>query len=189
VPILARDTCLFPETLLDEPPDEPSDRRWWVMYTKPRQEKALARQMLRRQVPFFLPLERKRTLGRGRKFVVHVPLFAGYVFVHGSEEERGVALRTNRISRVLRVPDGERLRRDLLRIHRAIESGEPLTVENRLPPGTRVRVRFGPLMGLEGTVFKRRGETRLLVAVDFLQRGASIQFDELYLEPIGPPRG
>jgi transcriptional antiterminator RfaH len=59
-----------------------------------------------------------------------------------------------------------------------------MTVESQLAPGRRVRIRHGALAGLEGTVLKRRDETRLVVSVDFIQQGASIQIDDSQLEAI-----
>jgi transcriptional antiterminator RfaH len=63
-----------------------------------------------------------------------------------------------------------------------IECGAPVVPESHLEAGVHVRVRSGPLAGHEGTVLRRRGDTRLLVAVRFLQQGASVQIDECDLE-------
>jgi len=176
---------LYPEVLLDQGTCQPSDRRWWVLYTKVHQEKALAQQLLGYQIPYYLPLVPKSRVCRGRRLVSRVPLFAGYVFLFGTNEERVTSLTTNRISRVLGVDDLEGLTRDLRQLQRLIVSGAPLTVEQRLAPGQRVRVRSGLLAGLEGRVLKRHGATRLLVAVDFLQQGASVDMEDCLLEPIG----
>ena len=100
----------------------------------------------------------------------------------GSDEERGRSLTTNRLSRILAVGDGDSLLHDLRQLQLLIASGLPLTLERRLAPGVRVRVRRGPLEGLEGTVLERRGQTRLLVSVNFLQQGASIDIDDFMLE-------
>ena len=177
--------CIYPEALLNGMLSEPSDRRWWVLYTKVHQEKAIARQLFGRQIPFYLPLVETNKVSRGRRLVSRSPVFAGYVFLFGNEEERVASLTTNRISRVLDIDDSERLSQDLRQIRRMIASGTPLTVEKRLLPGDRVRVRCGPLMGLEGTVLKRHGGTRLLVAIDFLQQGASFDIEDCLLEPLG----
>jgi transcriptional antiterminator RfaH len=48
----------------------------------------------------------------------------------------------------------------------------------------RVRVRSGAFADFEGTIIRRAGETRLLVAVDFLQQGASVQLDDCQLERV-----
>lgn len=183
MPILGEQTALFPETLLDETSPEAQERRWWVLYTKARQEKAVARDMLRAEVPFYLPLVKRRILCGGRRLVTHRPLFPGYLFLFGSEEERIRALATNRVVHTLGVPDPARLRHELRQLRLLVASDAPLTVESRLAPGARVRVRGGPLMGIEGTVLRRRHETRLLVAVDFLQQGASVEIEDFLLEP------
>ncbi len=184
MPILPEEPTLYPETLLEEMAPLPSSRRWWVLHTKPRNEKAVARSLLAFEIPFYLPLVEKANVCRGRRFVSQVPLFAGYVFLFGTDEERVASLTTNRVSKVLVVDDLEQLTDDLRQLQRLIASGTPLTIEQRLMPGDRVRVRSGPLIGLEGTIVKRHGITRLLVAVNLLQQGASVDIDICQLEPI-----
>ncbi len=183
--IVSQTPSLHPDTFFDGLELEGIDRKWWVLYTKARQEKAVARELFAHDVPFYLPLVRKTLVYGNRRVHSRVPIFSGYVFLRGSEEERVQALRTNRICRVLPVADPQRLREDLEQLRRLIESGAPLTVEARLARGARVRIRRGPLAGLEGTVLVRRGITRVLVCVDFLQRGASVAIDDCMLEPLG----
>lgn len=185
MPILGKEPSIFPEDLLDAESSLGRERRWQVVYTKARQEKALARELLQRGIPFYLPLIAKEGISRGRRIASHMPLFTGYVFLLGSEDERLSTLQTNRISRILEVDDADSLLHDLWQIRQLIESGAPLTAESRLVPGDRVRVKHGPFAGLEGVVLQRRGKTRLLVAVNFLQQGASVAVDDFYLEPIG----
>ena len=184
MPILKEEPSLYPETLLDEPPEDIAGRRWFAVYTKARQEKSLAREMLKQRIPFYLPLVKKTNVSRGRKRVSMSPLFAGYVFLFGAEEERLRCLATNRISRVLTVEQPQQFVFDLRQFRQLIAAGAPLTIEARLAPGRSVRVRQGAFAGLEGTVLKRRGETRLLVAINFLQQGASVEIDDFLLEPL-----
>jgi transcriptional antiterminator RfaH len=184
VPILKAEPFLYPDDLLDPESEHPTDRRWRVFYTKPRQEKAICRELLATETPYFLPVERKRSRKRGRITCSSVPLFVGYVFAYGTEEERVRAVTTNRISRVLDVHSPDQLVYDLRQLHRLIVSGAPLTIESRFASGRRVRVRCGSLAGVEGTVLSRRGGTRLLVAVNFLQQGASVEIEDFLLEPL-----
>jgi transcriptional antiterminator RfaH len=184
MPILKKEPSLYPDTLLDLLPPDLPDRRWFALYTKARQEKALAREMLKQCIPFYLPLVKKTNVSHGRKRISLTPLFGGYVFLFGAEDERVRCLASNRISRVLTVEQPEQLVFDLRQFRQLIAANAPLTIEARLAPGRRVRVRQGPFAGLEGTVLKRRGETRLLVAINFLQQGASVEIDDFFLEPL-----
>jgi transcription antitermination factor NusG len=163
---------------------ESLDRRWWAVYTKARQEKAFARDLLRHEIPFYLPVVKKTLVYRGRRVRSRVPLFGGYVFLFGTDDERGTSLATSRVSRMLPVGDPEKLRSDLRELQRLIDAGIPLTIEGRLAPGRRVRVRRGPFEGIEGTVVKRRSGMRLVVHVDFLQQGASVEIEDYMVEPI-----
>ena len=182
MPILAAETSIFPPELLSGPAGHFG--RWWALHIKSRQEKSLARQLLRSQVPFFLPLIPQSRLYRGRKLESFVPLFTGYVFLCGQDEQRLASLTTNRVTHSLAVEDPTRLVDDLKQIQRLIASGAPLTLEGRLLPGQRVRIHAGALAGLEGTILTRRRESRLLVAVRFLQQGVSVEVDDFVLEPI-----
>lgn len=183
MPVLPQEASIYPEQLLEELPAE-EGRIWWAVYTKARQEKSLARELLKYKVPFYLPLVPKRSLRRGRSVQSFLPLFTGYLFLYGSEEERLRALTTNRVSQILPVTDQQQLRSDLRNVHRLIQLQAPLTIESKLGPGRLVRIRTGAMMGLEGVVETRRGGYRLVVAVTFLQQGVSVEIDDFQVEPI-----
>jgi len=182
--VLAREPDLYPSSLL-EMFDPDSDRTWWALYCRSNQEKTLMRRLRTLEVPFYSPLVPHRSRSRvGRVRTAYIPLFSGYVFIHGTDEHRYTALTTSCVSRWLPVPDPEELTADLRRIHTLIEAGVPLTIESRLTPGMRVRLKSGSMMGMEGTVLRRQNSSRLLIAVNFLQQGASFDVEDWQLEPI-----
>jgi transcriptional antiterminator RfaH len=183
MPILAAETSVYPEGLFHDPQLADPDRRWWAMYTKPRQEKSLARDLVQLGLSFYLPLVPKTNLIRGRRVKSLIPLFGGYVFFFGTEEERIRALSKGRVSLSLAAANTKKMTDDLRNVQSLINSGVPLTVEGQLGPGRRVRVISGALMGVEGTILERRGDDRLLVAVSFLQQGVSVLIQDFLVEP------
>jgi transcriptional antiterminator RfaH len=190
MPILPAEVGVYPEGLLEQPPEACAPGRvWWVLHTRPRQEKSLARQLLEARVSFYLPLIPRRLLLRGRRLTSHVPLFAGYVFLHADRDERIQALATRRVVRSLEVGDQEALWRDLRQVHRLLATGVPITPEDRLAPGVLVEVRSGPLAGLRGKVLRTASGRRFLVQVDFIQRGASVLMDDWNLEVLDESEG
>jgi transcriptional antiterminator RfaH len=195
MPILEQETSVYPEQLLVDPPylnegsvepeeDDGSERRWWAVYTKSRQEKSLARHLISHEIPFYLPLIPKDNIVRSRRVRSHIPLFSGYMFLFGNEEERVTTLTTNRISSILPVNDQDRLLTDLANVQTLIERDAPLALERRLDAGDMVRIKTGALKGLEGVVVKRHGKTRLLVAVTYLQQGVSVEIDDCALDQL-----
>jgi transcription antitermination factor NusG len=176
----------FPKNVLigDATPSRSQACVWWLAHTKPRQEKAVAGDLLAREVAYYLPLVTRKSLTRGRTRVARIPLFPGYIFIRGDREDRLSALQTNRLLTIRDVPDGERLRLQLLRFAELIALGAPLVRESRLMAGERVRVKAGPFRDTEGVVLRRNGKTELLIAVDFLQQGATLEIDDCMLEPV-----
>jgi transcriptional antiterminator RfaH len=150
-----------------------------------RREKELMRRLRAMEIRHYGPVILRRAKSpSGRVTTSHVLLFPGYVFLCGSEVDRHRALTTNCVSRCLPVGDPDQLIYDLRQIRRLIQIGRPLTPESKIQPGMRVRIRGGLLAGMEGTVLKRRGGDRLLVAVRFLQQGASVLLADFEVERI-----
>jgi len=190
MPILPKQRDLYPDGLLDGGDDDPAAKAfaaegatWLAFYTLARREKDLMRKLEASGVPFYSPLVRRRvhTAG-GRVRHSYVPLFPGYVFAPVTDEQRREALTTNTIARWISVADERMLVSDLRAIKRLIDSERPLTPEARLVPGQEVRVKSGPLRGLEGQVIKRRGSQRLVVAVRLLNQGVSMELEDIDLE-------
>lgn len=186
MPILKYESDIYPQQLLtDESLFRSETRDWWCLYTRSRREKELARKLQAKSIPHYLPVVPKRYRSpNGRLRTSYIPLFANYVFLLGTEEERMEALTTNDISKCHLISEREQFVKDLLQIHGLVLGNEPLTPEARLLPGDPVRVRTGPFRGYEGVVIRREGKTRLLLALHFLQKGVSMQLDEGVLEPL-----
>ena len=182
MPVLSKEISLFPETLLDSPPASDLARCWWAIHSKPRQEKSIAREFLRDKVPFFLPQVTRQLIYGRRRIQSLSPLFSGYLFLFGTEEERARTLTSNRVLQLLPVMDQDELRRDLKQVHLLIKSSTSLTVEESLVPGRLVRIKRGALMGLEGQIMEHRNNHRLLVIVHFLNRGVSLDIDDIDVE-------
>jgi transcription antitermination factor NusG len=176
---------VFPANLLDDFDQADVGGSWWALYTISRREKDLMRRLHAAEIPFYAPLVRHRKRSpAGRLRTAYLPLFPGYVFLHADDAQRRDALATHCISRCLRVADGPRLVHDLQQIRRLIDADAPLTPEAQLEIGQRIRVCHGALRGLEGVLVKRHGQRRLLVAVEFLQCGASVQIEDCAVERV-----
>ncbi len=173
----------FPHDLLDALGPAAEGRQWWVLHTRPRQEKAVARDLLAKQAAFYLPLVTRPLRVRGRALASQLPLFTGYVFLLAAAEERAAVLPPRRIASTIRVPDQAEFWADLRQIGRLIAAGEPLTPEDRLAPGDPVEIQSGPLAGVRGTILRAASGDRFVVQVNFIQRGASVLLDKVSLRP------
>jgi transcription antitermination factor NusG len=188
MPMLGREDEIFPECLLDQDESvgaEADQSRWAVVYTISRREKALMRKLRAHQISFYCPIVAKRNKSpSGRVRTSYLPLFSNYIFVFADKDQRLCTLETNCVSRWLDVPDGAELKRDLRQIRDLIQTGATICPESHLESGTMVRVCNGVLQGQRGVVVRHQGVARLIVAVNFLQRGASVLLENSDVEPL-----
>lgn len=184
MPILAKEPDRYPVDLLESEIAKTS--RWWLLYTKSRQEKQLMRQLHRQQVPHYGPqVEQRRRSPSGRVRTSYAPLFTNYIFLCGGDEERYTAICTGCILKAAEITDVQPLLEDLEQISSLVNMGVPLSIEGRLLPGQPVRVKNGAFAGYEGVVIRRDQETRLLVSVRFMDQGVSVKLDDCQLESLG----
>jgi transcriptional antiterminator RfaH len=137
-------------------------------------------------VPHYGPqIAHRRRSPSGRVRTTYAPLFNNYVFVCGDDEARYKAVCTGCVQKATPITEVDEFVSDLRQIRNLINMGVPLTVESRLEAGQHVRVRNGAFAGYEGTILRREQETRLLVAVQFMEQGVSVKLEDCQLELIG----
>lgn len=172
MPILKRESDVFPADLFDLPGER---FPWWVAHTKTRQEKALARVLEPRGVPFYLPQREHRKRRAGRNFVSYLPLFPGYLFFRGSDSERLAALKSNLILRLLPVPEQSLLQEELAQLRVLQQSGASLVPFTPIHPGDPVRIAEGPFEGYTGIVLREKRGPRLVVCVSMLRKSVIVE--------------
>ena len=157
---------------------------WWVAHTKSRNEKALAQDLVQKQVSYFLPMTWNVRRQRGRTIRSLLPLFSGYLFFCGEENQRIEVLRTNRVANLIQVKDQQKILRELLQIEKSIRAGAVLKPHRYIKAGQRCRVTAGPLAGLQGIVLKTKSVTHLVLQIDMLGQAASVEVDTDMIEEI-----
>ncbi len=157
---------------------------WWVVHTKSRNEKALAQDLISRNISYFLPMTWQVRRKSGRTLRSLLPLFGGYLFFCGTEDERVELLRTNRVANLISVENQEKIVRELSQIESALHAGAPLIPHKYIETGRHCRVIAGPLMGLEGIVIRIKGTMRLVLQVDILGKATSTEIDIDMIEAV-----
>lgn len=160
---------------------------WWVVHTKSRNEKALAQDLTHKDISYFLPMSWNVRRRKGRTIRSLLPLFSGYLFFCGDENQRIELLRTNRVANLIEVKNQRKLLDELLQIERALQAGVPLVPHKHVKAGQCCRVIGGPLADLQGIVVKTRGITRLVLQIDMLGQATSVEIDVDMIEVIDEP--
>ncbi|MFQ5964739.1 MAG: UpxY family transcription antiterminator [Candidatus Scalinduaceae bacterium] len=161
--------------------------KWYAVHTRSRHEKQVDLLLSKKSIETFLPLIHTLSRWKDRKKHVDLPLFPGYLFVHVGEEylpdvkyTRGVAkiLGTD-IDKPTPIPD-----KQILDLKTVLERDVKLDPYPYLKKGTLVRVKSGPLMGVEGFLVERKGDYKIVIRIDLLQKGAAAEVYIADVEPI-----
>lgn len=165
-------------------PLESLPKRWCVAHTKSRNEKVLANVLLSWDQPYFLPMVERVHVRRSRKVRSVLPLFPGYVFFTGDESTQYRVMTTNRVARIISVPDQNRLVQELKQLQRALDAGADLQPYPFLPQGTRCRITSGAFKGLEGVVQRTKGAAQLVLQVEALGQAVALEIDIAMVEKV-----
>ncbi len=154
-----------------------TDLQWFVLHTRSRQEKVVASDLEAMGVSHYLPLVRQARYYGTRKRYVDLPLFPGYLFLHGLPEHAYQLDRARRLTQIIKVVDETRFEWEVNNIRLALEKSADLMPHDYLQEGVRVEVRAGPFRGLQGIVEQRKKQDRLVLQVHSFGGAVSLEID------------
>jgi transcription antitermination factor NusG len=164
---------------------------WFAAYTNSHHEKRVAAQRAERRIESFLPLYATRHRWRnGCEMNLDLPLFPNYVFVHVDPRKRvrvlevpGVVSLVGFGRTLAPLPDFE------------IEALRSAIGQRKIEPhpylviGERVRIKAGPMTGMEGVLVRRKSNFRVVLALDAIMQSVAVEVDADELEPVASHAG
>jgi transcriptional antiterminator RfaH len=156
---------------------------WFVAHTRARCEKKLQQHCEREGLLTSLPCYRTAHKYRGKTAVFLKPLFPGYLFLQLLPEQKQKVYQNKYLANLLVVHDQALFLRQFEEILKALDTDLEIFLAPQIGQGSRVKIKTGPLRGLEGWVEQRYGMTTVLLRLDFIGQAAAVkmQADELEL--------
>jgi len=156
---------------------------WLVAHTRPRCEKKLLDWCRREGCEATLPCYRTVHKYRRKAATFEKPLFPGYLFLRLTPEQTRKVRQNDYVARLLFVSDQALFQQQLTEIQEALSRCAEIQVVPEIGEGSRVRVKQGPLRGMEGWVEKRYGMTTVLFRLEFIGQAAGVKLEAWELEP------
>jgi transcription antitermination factor NusG len=159
---------------------------WFAVHTRHQHEKVATHMLARKGFEVFLPLYTAVRNWSDRTREVSLPLFPSYLFLRGGLDRRLSILTTPGVQSVVAfgglpavIPDAEidAVRRTLARSARV----EPSPF---LKCGDWVRVKCGPLEGIEGILVRTKNQYRLVLSVELVQQSVAVEVDVWAVERV-----
>jgi transcription antitermination factor NusG len=160
--------------------------RWYAAYTSANHEKRVVEQLGVRDVEHFLPLYESVRRWKDRRVTLQLPLFPGYVFVHMALRDRLKVQQVPGVARLVgfdgtpaALPENE-----IEALRRSLEGGLRAEPHPYLTVGRRVRLKNGPLAGMQGLLLRRKGNFRVVISIDLIQRSVAVDADTADVEAL-----
>jgi transcription antitermination factor NusG len=160
---------------------------WYAGYTASRHEKRVAQHLAQRGVEHYLPVYETVHQWKDRNARVQLPLFPSYIFVHLALQDRIRTLTVPGLVGLVGRPKPTPLAGDEIEaIRNYLSRSLPVEPYPYLAQGKRVRIKAGPLAGLQGFVFRRKSTCRVVINLDLIHRSLVVDVAECDLEPTLP---
>lgn len=164
-----------------------TDKFWFALYTKPRNEFKAEQQLIAAGIANYLPTITLLKQWSDRKKKVTEPLLRGYIFIYANEVERLNSLEQKSIVRCVfdigrpaRIPAWQ-----IDNLKTMLETKADIIVHKGIVPGAKVIIKDGPFEGIIGTVVQGETGKSISVVIDLLNRSVITRLpDESILETI-----
>jgi transcription antitermination factor NusG len=167
------------------PHASPHAPHWYAAYTCANHEKRVGEHFTKRLVEHFLPLYESTRHWKDRRIRLELPLFPGYIFVRLAISDRlqvvqvpGVVNLIGFGGRPSPLPEDQ-----IATLRQGLISQIRVQPHPYLQAGRRVRVRSGPLAGLQGILLRRKNRSRFVISLDLIMRSVAAEIDLSELEP------
>ena len=158
---------------------------WYALWTRSRHEQVVREQLERKRVEVFLPTIRKWSRWKDRKKQIDWPLFPGYCFARFEPHDTLPILKCAGVVSIVSfegepapVPEHE-----LDGIRRLIETDLAFDPVPLIKEGAMVEVVHGPLKGVVGRLVQKKEKARLVLSVDLIGQGVSVEIDAADVRP------
>ncbi len=168
---------------------EKLEPKWYAVHLRSRHEFQVFERLRMKGTEAFLPTVERLRRWKDRKKLIAFPLFPGYLFIHIPKvpQEILAVLKVKGVVRLLcsvpgepdSVPDEQ-----IISLKKLIESKETLDPYPYLNEGQKVRIKKGPLIGVEGLLVEKLGRHMLVLSVDVLRQGIALTIDASDVETV-----
>lgn len=163
---------------------------WYALYTRHQHEKVIANLLSEKGFEVYLPLQTVAHRWKDRTKQLSLPLFPCYVFICGGLERRFDIVTTPGFHSFVGFGDQPATipQEEIKAIRQAIASGSEIESYPFLRSGDKVRIRSGPLEGIEGFLVRKKRSVRLVLSVELLEKSVAVEVDAYLVERVAERR-
>lgn len=160
---------------------------WYAVRTRHQHEKTVAHALSGKNFEVFLPLYAIRHRWKDRVKQLSLPLFPSYLFLRANIDRKFEILRVPGVHRFVDfggspavIPEEE-----IAAVKQVLHGSAQVQPHPFLKIGDRVRVKSGPLTGIEGILVRQKNQCWLVLSIESLTKSVCVQVELSKVELLG----
>lgn len=163
---------------------------WYLVHTKPRQEKCALENLIRQGYECYLPMLRTEKIRQRILAIVDEPLFPRYLFIRlgkGDSAKSWSPIRsTLGVSRLVCFGvEPATVNEGLIEFLRSQELSAHSQPKSLYKVGERLCITEGPFAGIEGIYQMTEGEQRVMVLIELMSKPVKVTIEPTRLRKVG----
>lgn len=166
---------------------ENAEKKWFVLYTKPRWEKKVHKVLVQTGIESYCPINRVRRKWSDRMKTVEEPLFKSYVFVRVAEQEKGEVRYVDGVLNYVYWNGKPAVVKDeeIIAIKKFLSEYDDVEVRTiEVKPADEVLINQGVMMGATGRVLRVLSNNVVEVRIESLGFVLTAKMEKKHLEKV-----
>jgi transcriptional antiterminator NusG len=161
------------------------DLGWYAIWTRSRHEQVVCEQIARKHYDAFLPTITRWSRWKDRKKKIDWPLFPGYCFARFDPAEALAILKCTGVVNIVSVEGKPAAipEHEIEGIRTLVMSDLQYDPCPLIREGMMVEVKHGALKGVVGRLIRKGAHARLVLSVDLIGQGVSVEVDAADVKP------
>jgi transcription antitermination factor NusG len=153
------------------------EKDWLVIYTIPKNENKVYSELLKRGIDAYLPMRSVVRQWSDRKKKIQVPLLPNYVFLKPSRQKMWSVVGITGVVRYVSFEGKPAIvrQKEIDVIKKIQQSNYTVHDDEKCAIGDRMRITAGPLAGLEGVLYQKKGGDRFCIELESISKSIAVE--------------
>jgi len=163
------------------------EKKWYAVYTRPRNEKVIYAKFLENKIEALLPLQKELRQWKDRKKWVEKVMFTSYVFVRIYKQDYHKILNTQGVVKFITINKTpcEIPNKEIELIKKLTDNNfEIITETYNFNIGDNVEIINGSLKGVKGKLLEYKGKKRVVLTIEILKTCLLIDIESFNIKPV-----
>ena len=162
---------------------------WFVIHTKPNEEKKALANLINQEFTCYMPMYSKEIINQNKIKIIPSPLFSRYLFIEVNNESIqkniGLIRSTLGVHQLLKIGENPiKISSEIIMELKKEERNRSKKIKNYFKQGEQVEIQSGPYKGIKAIFECEDADERAILFFELMQKSTKISVDKVNIKKI-----